>query len=131
MAKGVAGARSDVYVYFGSWWSCIFVRAIIYEIGSYYSNYFMIIQCRLPFVTCAMNLVIGHRTISYFDKHQFGDLLGRAHQRCRSCFKCLATVPFCRLSALFTLILVIVMAYWYSICSWKYPDVVIDSDCIS
>ena len=40
MAKGVAGAQINVS-YVGWVMILYFVRAIIYEIGSYYSNYFM------------------------------------------------------------------------------------------
>ncbi|MGT2844935.1 ABC transporter ATP-binding protein [Streptococcus hongkongensis] len=78
MAKGVEGAginKSYIAVIL-----CIyFVRAIFFEIGSYGSNYFMTkaVQASIKDLRQDLSRKINKIPVSYFDKHQFGDMLGR------------------------------------------------------
>ena len=55
------------------------LRGLLYELGSYYSNYFMTnaVQSMIQDLRNEMSEKINRIPVSYFDKHQFGDLLGR------------------------------------------------------
>ena len=78
MANGVAGAGINT-----SYITMILViyllRGLFYELGSYYSNYFMTnaVQSTIQDLRNEMSEKINRIPVSYFDKHQFGDLLGR------------------------------------------------------
>lgn len=78
MANGVAGAGINT-----SYITMILViyllRGLFYELGSYYSNYFMTnaVQSMIQDLRNEMSEKINRIPVSYFDKHQFGDLLGR------------------------------------------------------
>jgi len=78
MANGVAGAGINT-----SYIAVILVfyllRGLFYELGSYYSNYFMTnaVQSMIQDLRNEMSEKINRIPVSYFDKHQFGDLLGR------------------------------------------------------
>ena len=110
MAKGVAGAQINVsYV---SWVMVLyFVRAIFYEIGSYYSNYFMTnaVQATIRDLRDELSHKINRIPVSYFDKHQFGDLLGRFTSDVEAVSNALQQSFLQVINVVFTLILVIVM----------------------
>ena len=110
MAKGVAGAQINVS-YVG--WAMVlyFVRAIFYEIGSYYSNYFMTnaVQATIRDLRDELSHKINRIPVSYFDKHQFGDLLGRFTSDVEAVSNALQQSFLQVINAVFTLILVIVM----------------------
>lgn len=55
------------------------IRALFYEIGSYYSNYFMTkgVQNAVQDLRRDLSNKINRIPVSYFDKEQYGDLLGR------------------------------------------------------
>lgn len=55
------------------------LRGLFYEIGAYYSNYFMTnaVQNTVRDMRSELSSKINQIPVSYFDKHQFGDLLGR------------------------------------------------------
>lgn len=110
MAKGVAGAQINVS-YVGWVMVLYFVRAIIYEIGSYYSNYFMTnaVQSTIRDLRDELSHKINRIPVSYFDKHQFGDLLGRFTSDVEAVSNALQQSFLQVINAVFTLILVIVM----------------------
>ena len=78
MAKGVPGAAiNSSYV---AWIMLLyFIRALFYEIGAYFSNYFMTnaVQSTVRDMRNELSRKINRIPVSYFDKHQFGDLIGR------------------------------------------------------
>ena len=110
MAKGVAGAQINVS-YVGWVMILYFVRAIIYEIGSYYSNYFMTnaVQATIRDLRNELSHKINRIPVSSFDKHQFGDLLGRFTSDVEAVSNALQQSFLQVINAVFTLILVIVM----------------------
>ena len=110
MAKGVAGAQINAS-YVGWVMVLYFVRAIIYEIGSYYSNYFMTnaVQATIRDLRDELSHKINCIPVSYFDKHQFGDLLGRFTSDVEAVSNALQQSFLQVINAVFTLILVIVM----------------------
>lgn len=110
MAKGVADAQINVS-YVGWVMVLYFVRAIIYEIGSYYSNYFMTnaVQATIRDLRDELSHKINRIPVSYFDKHQFGDLLGRFTSDVEAVSNALQQSFLQLINAVFTLILVIVM----------------------
>ena len=110
MAKGVAGAQINVS-YVGWVMVLYFVRAIFYEIGSYYSNYFMTnaVQATIRDLRDELSHKINRIPVSYFDKYQFGDLLGRFTSDVEAVSNALQQSFLQVINAVFTLILVIVM----------------------
>ena len=110
MVKGVAGAQINVS-YVGWVMVLYFVRAIIYEIGSYYSNYFMTnaVQATIRDLRNELSHKINRIPVSYFDRHQFGDLLGRFTSDVEAVSNALQQSFLQVINAVFTLILVIVM----------------------
>ena len=110
MAKGVAGAQINVS-YVGWVMVLYFVRAIFYEIGSYYSNFFMTnaVQATIRDLRNELSHKINRIPVSYFDKHQFGDLLGRFTSDVEAVSNALQQSFLQVINAVFTLILVIVM----------------------
>ena len=110
MAKGVAGAQINVS-YVGWVMVLYFVRAIFYEIGSYYSNYFMTnaVQATIRDLRNELSHKINRIPVSYFDKHQFGDLLGRFTSDVEAVSNALQQSFLQVINAVFTLILVIFM----------------------
>ena len=78
MANGVAGAGINTS-YIAVILIIYLLRGLLYELGSYYSNYFMTnaVQSMIQDLRNEMSEKINRIPVSYFDKHQFGDLLGR------------------------------------------------------
>lgn len=78
MANGVAGAGINTS-YIIMILVIYLLRGLFYELGSYYSNYFMTnaVQSMIQDLRNEMSEKINRIPVSYFDKHQFGDLLGR------------------------------------------------------
>ena len=78
MANGVAGAGINTS-YIAVILVIYLLRGLFYELGSYYSNYFMTnaVQSMIQDLRNEMSEKINRIPVSYFDKHQFGDLLGR------------------------------------------------------
>ena len=110
MAKGVEGAHINAS-YVGWVMVLYFVRALFYEIGSYYSNYFMTnaVQATIRDLRDELSHKINCIPVSYFDKHQFGDLLGRFTSDVEAVSNALQQSFLQVINAVFTLILVIVM----------------------
>ena len=65
------------------------------SLGSYYSNYLMTnaVQKTVQDMRNDLSHKINHIPVSYFDRHQFGDLLGRFTSDVETVLECLATVP--------------------------------------
>ena len=78
MANGLAGAGINTS-YIGTVLIIYLFRGLLYELGSYYSNYFMTnaVQSMTQDLRNEMTEKINRIPVSFFDKHQFGDLLGR------------------------------------------------------
>ena len=78
MAKGLSGAGINTG-YIGTVLIIYLFRGLLYELGSYYSNYFMTnaVQSITQDLRNEMTEKINRIPVSFFDKHQFGDLLGR------------------------------------------------------
>ncbi|MCY7210116.1 ABC transporter ATP-binding protein [Streptococcus sp. IsoGale021] len=78
IVKGVEGASINTTYVFGVM-ALYLLRGLFYEIGSYYSNYFMTnaVQNTVRDMRNELSSKINQIPVSYFDKHQFGDLLGR------------------------------------------------------
>lgn len=78
IANGVSGAHiNSQYVF---WVLVIYaVRALFYEIGSYGSNFYMTraVQNSIRDLRNDLSEKINRIPVSYFDRHQFGDMLGR------------------------------------------------------
>ncbi|MGT2866692.1 ABC transporter ATP-binding protein [Streptococcus fryi] len=78
MARGLAGASINTTKIF--WLLVLYgVRALFYEFGSYGANYFMTnaVQQSVKDLRSDLSRKINRMPVSYFDKHQFGDMLGR------------------------------------------------------
>lgn len=78
IVKGVEGASINT-TYVSGVMALYLLRGLFYEIGSYYSNYFMTnaVQNTVRDMRNELSSKINQIPVSYFDKHQFGDLLGR------------------------------------------------------
>ena len=77
MANGLSGASINTG-YIGTVLIIYLFRGLLYELGSYYSNYFMTnaVQFMTQDLRNEMTEKINRIPVSFFDKHQFGDLLG-------------------------------------------------------
>ena len=78
MAKGLSGVSINTG-YIGTVLIIYLLRGLLYELGSYYSNYFMTnaVQSMTQDLRNEMTEKLNRIPVSFFDKHQFGDLLGR------------------------------------------------------
>lgn len=78
MANGLSGAHINTG-YIGTVLIIYLFRGLLYELGSYYSNYFMTnaVQSMTQDLRNEMTEKLNRIPVSFFDKHQFGDLLGR------------------------------------------------------
>ena len=108
MFKGVEGAHINVsYV---GWVLVVYLlRGLIYELAAYYSNYFMTnaVQATVLDMRNEMTEKINRTSVSYFDKHQFGDLLGRFTSDVETVSNALQQSFLQVVNAVFTLVLVI------------------------
>ncbi|MGQ0309879.1 ABC transporter ATP-binding protein [Streptococcus sp. cx1] len=108
MFKGVEGAHINVsYV---GWVLVVYLlRGLIYELAAYYSNYFMTnaVQATVQDMRNEMTEKINRTSVSYFDKHQFGDLLGRFTSDVETVSNALQQSFLQVVNAVFTLVLVI------------------------
>ena len=106
--KGVEGAHINVsYV---GWVLVVYLlRGLIYELAAYYSNYFMTnaVQATVQDMRNEMTEKINRTSVSYFDKHQFGDLLGRFTSDVETVSNALQQSFLQVVNAVFTLVLVI------------------------
>ena len=116
MAKGVPGAAiNSSYV---AWIMLLyFIRALFYEIGAYFSNYFMTnaVQSTVRDMRNELSRKINRIPVSYFDKHQFGDLIGRFTSDVETVSNALQQSFLQVVNAVMTLILVIGMVLYLNI----------------
>ncbi|MEW4353687.1 ABC transporter ATP-binding protein [Streptococcus pneumoniae] len=110
MARGVAGAGINVTYIF---WILLlyFIRALFYEIGAYYSNYFMTnaVQQTVADLRNDLSRKINRIAVSYFDKQQFGDVLGRFTSDVETVSNALQQSVLQLVNAVFTITLVVAM----------------------
>lgn len=116
MAKGVPGAAiNSSYV---AWIMLLyFIRALFYEIGAYFSNYFMTnaVQSTVRDMRNELSHKINQIPVSYFDKHQFGDLIGRFTSDVETVSNALQQSFLQVVNAVMTLILVIGMVLYLNL----------------
>ena len=116
MARGVAGAEINAgYV---GWVMIVYLfRGVLYELGSYYSNYFMTnaVQKTVQDMRNDLSHKINHIPVSYFDRHQFGDLLGRFTSDVETVSNALQQSFLQIVNAIFTLLFVISMVLYLNI----------------
>jgi multidrug resistance ABC transporter, ATP-binding/permease protein len=116
MMKGVPGAHINAsYV---GWVMIIYLfRGVLYELGSYFSNYYMTnaVQSTIEDMRNDLSEKINSIPISYFDKHQFGDLLGRFTSDVETVSNALQQSFLQIVNAIFTLILVIAMVLYLNL----------------
>ena len=72
MAKGLAGASLNTS-YIAIIMTLYLFRGVLYELGSYYSNYFMTnaVQSMIEDMRNDLSEKINRIPVSYFDQHQF------------------------------------------------------------
>ncbi|MBZ2159384.1 ABC transporter ATP-binding protein/permease [Streptococcus australis] len=116
MARGVAGAEINAgYV---GWVMIVYLfRGVLYELGSYYSNYFMTnaVQSMIEDMRNDLSKKINRIPVSYFDQHQFGDLLGRFTSDVETVSNALQQSFLQIVNAIFTLSLVITMVLYLNL----------------
>lgn len=116
IAKGVAGAAINV-PYIVSLLALYAFRALLYEIGAYGSNYYMTkgVQGAVMDLREDLSRKINRIPVSYFDKHQFGDLLGRFTSDVEAVSNALQQSFLQIVNAVLTLILVLVMVFYLNV----------------
>lgn len=116
MAKGVASAGLNTS-YIAIILVIYLLRGILYELGSYYSNYFMTnaVQSMIQDLRREMNKKINRIPVSYFDKHQFGDLLGRFTSDVETVSNALQQSFLQIVNAVFTILLVMGMVLYLNL----------------
>lgn len=113
MANGLAGAGINTG-YIGTVLIIYLFRGLLYELGSYYSNYFMTnaVQSMTQDLRNEMTEKINRIPVSFFDKHQFGDLLGRFTSDVETVSNALQQSFLQIVNALLTIILVMGMVLY-------------------
>ncbi|WP_203268729.1 ABC transporter ATP-binding protein [Streptococcus uberis] len=113
IAKGVEGASMN-YSYIAAILALYFVRALFFEIGSFGANYFMtkVVQASIKDLRSALSQKINKIPISYFDKHQFGDLLGRFTSDVDSVSNALQQSFLQMFNAILTIVLALAMTFY-------------------
>ncbi|WP_019316882.1 ABC transporter ATP-binding protein [Streptococcus mutans] len=110
MARGVQGAHLNIS-YITMILFLYFLRGLLYSIGSYGSNYFMTnaVQKSIYDLRHDLSKKINKIPVSYFDKHQFGDMLGRFTNDVETISNALQQSFLQIINAFLTIILVVVM----------------------
>ena len=116
MAKGLSGASLNTS-YIAIIMTLYLFRGVLYELGSYYSNYFMTnaVQKTVQDMRNDLSHKINHIPVSYFDRHQFGDLLGRFTSDVETVSNALQQSFLQIVNAIFTLLFVISMVLFLNI----------------
>ncbi|MDT9554047.1 ABC transporter ATP-binding protein/permease [Streptococcus mutans] len=110
MTRGVQGAHLNIR-YITMILFLYFLRGLLYSIGSYGSNYFMTnaVQKSIYDLRHDLSEKINKIPVSYFDKHQFGDMLGRFTNDVETVSNALQQSFLQIINAFLTIILVVVM----------------------
>ena len=116
MANGLSGASINTG-YIGTVLIIYLFRGLLYELGSYYSNYFMTnaVQKTVQDMRNDLSHKINHIPVSYFDRHQFGDLLGRFTSDVETVSHALQQSFLQIVNAIFSLLFVISMVLYLNI----------------
>lgn len=113
MANGVAHATLN-YVYIGWLLILYVVRGTLYSLSAYGSNYYMTsaVQRTVQDIRHALSEKINRIPVSYFDRHQFGDMLGRFTSDVETVSNALQQSVMQIINALFSVVLVFVMVLY-------------------
>ncbi|WP_057490266.1 ABC transporter ATP-binding protein [Streptococcus orisasini] len=116
IARGVKGAHINTTYIFGIL-LLYFIRGLLYSIGSYGSNYFMTnaVQKSIHDLRRDLSEKINKIPVSYFDSHQFGDMLGRFTNDVETVSNALQQSFLQIINAFLTLILVIAMVLYLNL----------------
>ena len=116
IAKGVEGAHLNVS-YIVIILVIYYLRGLVYQIGSYGSNYFMTnaVQKAIRDLRHELSQKINHIPVSYFDKHQFGDMLGRFTSDVESVSNALQQSFLQVINAFLTIILAVAMVLYLNV----------------
>lgn len=116
MARGVQGAHLNIS-YITMILFLYFLRGLLYSIGSYGSNYFMTnaVQKSIYDLRHDLSKKINKIPVSYFDKHQFGDMLGRFTNDVETVSNALQQSFLQIINAFLTIILVVVMVLYLNL----------------
>lgn len=116
IAKGVKGAHLNVS-YIVIILVIYYLRGLVYQIGSYGSNYFMTnaVQKAIRDLRHDLSQKINHIPVSYFDKHQFGDMLGRFTSDVESVSNALQQSFLQVINAFLTIILAVAMVLYLNV----------------
>lgn len=116
MAKGLSGASINTG-YIGTVLIIYLFRGLLYELGSYYSNYFMTnaVQSMTQDLRNEMTEKLNRIPVSFFDKHQFGDLLGRFTSDVESVSNALQQSFLQIVNAVLTIVLVMGMVLYLNL----------------
>lgn len=123
MAKGVPGAHINT-TYIGVILVLYFLRGLLYELGSYGSNYFMTnaVQNSIRDLRHDLSEKINKIPVSYFDNQQFGNVLGRFTSDIETVSNALQQSFLQIINAFLTIILVIAMVLYLN---WQLAMIVI------
>lgn len=123
MAHGVAGARINIS-YIAMILALYFLRGLGYELGSYWSNYFMTdaVQKSIHDLRRDLSEKINKIPVSYFDSQQFGNVLGRFTSDVETVSNALQQSFLQIINAFLTIFLVICMVLYLN---WRLALVVI------
>lgn len=123
MAHGVAGAHINIS-YIAMILALYFLRGLGYELGSYWSNYFMTdaVQKSIYDLRRDLSEKINKIPVSYFDSQQFGNVLGRFTSDVETVSNALQQSFLQIINAFLTIFLVICMVLYFN---WRLALVVI------
>jgi len=123
MANGVAGAHINIS-YIAMILALYFLRGLGYELGSYWSNYFMTdaVQKSIHDLRRDLSEKINKIPVSYFDSQQFGNVLGRFTSDVETVSNALQQSFLQIINAFLTIFLVICMVLYLN---WRLALVVI------
>lgn len=123
MAYGVAGAHINIS-YIAMILALYFLRGLGYELGSYWSNYFMTdaVQKSIHDLRRDLSEKINKIPVSYFDSQQFGNVLGRFTSDVETVSNALQQSFLQIINAFLTIFLVICMVLYLN---WRLALVVI------
>ncbi|MBM7643107.1 ABC transporter ATP-binding protein [Streptococcus loxodontisalivarius] len=113
IVQGVPGAQINAG-YIAILLGLYALRALFYEIGSYGSNFYITraVQNTIRDLRQDLSQKINRIPVSYFDKHQFGDMLGRFTSDVETVSNALQQSFLQVINAVMTLILVIAMVLY-------------------
>lgn len=116
MAKGVPGAGLN-YEYVTLILVIYFIRGLLYSVGSWGANLYMTkaVQHSIRDLRQAMSHKINRIPTSYFDRHQFGDMLGRFTSDVESVSNALQQSVLQIVNAVLTVVFAVGMALYINV----------------